>query len=214
MAIFERPYESLEQLHETELEYHKLMLASGVPIAVPAAMYYCAKYGLNPPRWLIIESAKMLCAYLRGNVPKERGRSAGIINRYRQDAIDSARWDAVIEVRKNRASLRKDIDELRALPGRKARNILNERSKVLDWAGTNNDDAFECASLLLADTPAHGKPGTIRRSYLKVEKNMRNRATAMRYRILETQFLRLVGADITQPVSRGKKIMPLYDLTR
>ena len=51
MAIFQRPYECLEQLHETELEYHKLMLASGVPIAVPAAMYYCAKYGLNAPRF-------------------------------------------------------------------------------------------------------------------------------------------------------------------
>jgi hypothetical protein len=193
MAIFERPYESLEQLDETELEYHKLMFASGVPIAVPAAMYYCAKYGLNAPRWLIIEA---------------------VINRYRQDAIDYARWDAVIEVREKRDSLRKDIDELRALPGRKARNILNERSKVRDWAGTNNDDAFECASLLLADTPAHGKPDTIRRSYLKVEKNMRNPATSMRYRILETQFLRSVGADLALGASPDKKIVPLYDLTR
>jgi hypothetical protein len=214
MAIFERPYESLEQLHETELEYHKLMLASGVPIAVPAAMYYCAKYGLNAPRWLIIESAKMLCAYLRGNVPKKRGRSSGIVNRYRQDAIDYARWDAVIELRRNRDSLRKEIDELRGLRGRKARDILNERSKLLNWVGTNNDDAFECASLLLADTPAQGKPDAIRRSYLKVEKNDRNPATAIRYRILDPHFLRLVGADLDLSFPPGKKIVPLYDLTR
>jgi hypothetical protein len=101
-----------------------------------------------------------------------------------------------------------------SVPGRRARNILNERSKVLNWAGTNNDDAFESASLLLADTPAHGKPDTIRRSFLKVEKDMRNPATAMRYRILETQFLRSVGADLALGASPDKKIVPLYDLTR
>ncbi len=213
MAIFAWPHESVEELHETELEYHEQMFVSGVPIAVPAAMYYCAKHGLNAPRWLIIEAAKMHCDHLRGNVPKERGRSSGIINRYRQDAVDHARWEAVIEVRENRDSLREEINELRALPGRKARDILNESTKLLDWAGTNNDDAFECASLLLAETPARGRPDAIKRSYRKVEKNMRNPATAMRYRILDSQFLRLVGADIAQPTSRGKKIVPLYDLT-
>jgi hypothetical protein len=213
MPIFERPFESLEELHETELEDLKQMFDCGVPIAVPFTLYYCAKHGLNASRWLIVEAAKMLCSHLSGNVPKERGRSCGIINRYRQDAVDHARWDAVIEVRENRDSLREEIDRLRDLPGHKARGILNERSRLLDWAGTNNDDAFECASLLLADTPAHGKPDAIKRSYLKVEKNMRNPATAMRYRILETQFLRLLGADIAQPIRPGKKIVPLYDLT-
>jgi hypothetical protein len=213
VAIFARPYESLEELHETELEYHKQMSASGVPIGGPAAMYYCARHGLDAPRWLIIESSKMHCAHLRGSVPKERGRSAGIINRYRQDAVDRARWEAVIEVREHRDSLREETNELRALPGRKAREILNESTKLLDWAGTNNDDAFESASLLLAETPARGRPDAIRRSYRKLEKNMRNPVTAMRYRILDPQFLQLVGARIAQPAGRGKKIVPLYDLT-
>jgi hypothetical protein len=213
MPIFERPFQSLEELHETELEYLKQMFACGAPIAIPAALFYCARHGLNAPRWLVVEAAKMLCAHLGGSVPRERGRSCGIINRYRQDAVDHARWEAVIEVRENRNSLRKDIETLRRLPGHKARDILNERSKLLDWAGTNNDDAFECASLLLADTAAHGKPDAIRRSYLRVEKNVHTPATAMRYRILETQFLRLVGVDIARPIRPGKKIVPLYDLT-
>ena len=189
------------------------MFTCGVPIAIPAALYYCATHGLNAPRWLVVEAAKMLCAHLSWNVPKERGRSCGIINRYRQDAIDRARWEAVIEVRENRNYLREDIETPRGLRGHKARDILEETRKLLDWAGTNNDDAFECASLILADTPAHGKPDAIRRSYLRVEKNMRTPATAMRYRILETQFLRLVGVDITRPIRPGKKIVPLYDLT-
>jgi hypothetical protein len=124
-----------------------------------------------------------------------------------------ARWDAVIEVRAKRDSLREEINELRALPGRKARDILNERTKLLDWAGTNDDDAFECASLLLAGTPARGGADAIKRSYRKLEEARRNPATAMRYRILDPQFLRSVGADLALGPSRGKKIVPLYDLT-
>jgi hypothetical protein len=195
----------MEELHETELDYHELMFLCGVPIAVPAAIYYCAKHGLAAPRWLIIESAKMHCAHLRGNVPKERGRSSGIINRYRQDAIDYMRWEAVTEVRERRDLLRKEIEELRALRGRRARDILNERAKLLQWAGTNKDDAFERASLLLAETPARGGPDAMDKSYRTVKRNMRNPATAVRYHILDPQFLRLVIQTTPNPTIRVRK---------
>jgi hypothetical protein len=213
MAIFEHRHECVEELHETELGYHEVMLLCGVPIAVPAAMYYCAKHGLNAPRWLVSEATKMHCLHLRGNVPKERGRSSGIINRYRQNAIDYLRWEAVIEVREQREALRKDVSELSALPGRKARDLLKERTKLVDWVGTNNDDAFECASLLLAETPARGGPDAIKKSYRTVRKNMCSPARALRYRVLDPQFLRLVDADIAHRDAPGKKIVPLYDLT-
>jgi hypothetical protein len=155
----------------------------------------------------------MHCLHLRGNVPKERGRSAGIINRYRQDAIDYMRWEAVIEVREQREALQKDVSELSVLPGRRARDLLTERTKLLDWVGTNNDGAFECASLLLAETPARGGPDAIKKSYRTVRKNMCNPARALRYRVVDPQFLRLVGADTGQLDAPGKKIVPLYDLT-
>src|SRR2546430_12638278 len=113
MPIFERPFESLEELHETELEYLKRMFDSGVPIAVPAALDYCARHGVTVPRCLTVEAAKMFCSHLSGNAPKGRGRSCGTVNRYRQDAIDYVRWDAVIEVRENRVRLREDIKTLR-----------------------------------------------------------------------------------------------------
>jgi hypothetical protein len=213
MAIFEHQHESVEELHETELDYHELMFLCGVPIAVPAAIYYCAKHGLAAPRWLIIESVKMHCAHLRGNVPKERGRSSGIINRYRQDAIDYMRWEAVTEVRERRDLLQNEIKELRALRGRRARGRLNERTKLLDWVRTKNNNAFQCASLLLAQTPAHGGPDAIKKSYRTVRKNMCNPARAPRYHILEPQFLRMVGADNARLVAPGKKIEPLYALT-
>jgi hypothetical protein len=121
MPIFERPFESLEELHETELEYLKRMFDSGVPIAVPAALDYCARHGVTVPRCLTVEAAKMFCSHLSGNAPKGRGRSCGTVNR--------------------------------------------------------------------------------------------DPSSAMRYRVLDTRFLQLVGADITQPVRPGKKIVPLYDLT-
>ena len=213
MAIFERPYDSLEELHETELEYLKTMFYSGVPLAVPAAMHYCAKHGLNAPRWLVIESTKMHCTYLCGNAPKKRGRSSGIVNRNRQDAIDFARWDTVVEIREYRKLLQKEVDTLRALAGRRARDVLKEYMKMLDWTGTNDLSAFECVSMLQAETYAHCGPDAMKTSYRKAEKGMRDPATAMRYRVLDPDFLRIVGTSIDQSVNQGKKIVPLYDLT-
>jgi hypothetical protein len=213
MTIFERPYESLEELHETELEYFKQMFDCGAPIAVPAAQSYCTKHGLNPPPWLMMATGSMLCAHLRGDAPKERGRSSGIINRARRHAIDYVRWDVVIEVRERRACLRQEIKELRASSGEKALRILEERRKLLDWLVNKNYDVFECASRLLAKTPACGGRDAIKKSYQKVNENMRNPAMALHYHILDPQFLRSVGIDITRPFSPGKKIVPLYNLT-
>lgn len=211
MAVFERPYNSLDELHETELEHHKKMIDSGVPLAVPAAMFYCARHGLNPPWWLVLESAKTHCASLLGNAPKKRGRSSGVVNRYRQDANHYARWDAVVEIRERRKSLQKEVDALRSLPGRQARNILKEYMKLLDWVGSNDLAAFECAAILLDGTRAQGGPDAVKKSYQKVERNMRNPGTAMRYYMLDPAFLRLIGAAI-EPARQGKKILPLCDL--
>jgi hypothetical protein len=203
MEALEPPSSSLEELHEAELEYLDLMFVCGVPIAVPAAMHYCAKHGLNAPQRLTAEAAKMLFAELRGDAPKERGRSSGIINRYRQDAIDYMRWDAVIEIRERREHLRKEINELGALRGRKARNLLNERTALLHRVGTNSYDVFACASLLLAETPARGGQYAIKQSYLKVRKNIHNLVKAKRYHVLDPRFLRLFDSDRGQPDSPG-----------
>jgi hypothetical protein len=194
MTIFGGTYNSLEEQHEATLQHYRVMFASGIQIAVPAAIYYCAIHGLNSPRWLIFEVAMMLFSHLRGDVPKERGRSAGIVNRFRQDFIDYARWNMVFIMRDRRDWVEKEIKTYRAISGGEARAMLKKLTEERNLLGTNNDDAFACASLALAKHRACGSPHAIKRSYLKVEKNMRNPATAARYHSMDDpEFLQLVG---------------------
>ena len=99
MPIHERPFDTLEQFDEAELEQRKLMFESGTPIAAIAAVAYCDEHSLYPPRWAVAESLKIQLAAIRGDKPGRQGRSSGIRDRYRQDAIDYIRWDMVIQVR-------------------------------------------------------------------------------------------------------------------
>ena len=72
MPKFERPFESLEEFHGTELEEFKLMFETGAQIAVTAAMDYCVRHGLNPPHWAMTESVKAQCAELCGDMRQEK----------------------------------------------------------------------------------------------------------------------------------------------
>jgi len=209
MAIYERPFDSPEQLHETELEELKLMFVSGTPLAVTAAMDYSNRHGLSPPPWAVAESVKMLCTLLRGDTTRKRGRSSGIVDRYRQDAIDYVRWEAVVEIRENRKILRDTIQALMKLPGRAAREHRIYCEKLLRWA---TKDSFKCASMLLFESPAFGGRDAVRISFRKVQRNLRNRATAMRYHILDRKFLRKIGYLDPATPRPGKKIVHLFDL--
>ena len=207
MRIFERPYNSIDELHETELEYHRLMFEGGNPIAVPAAMHYCAKYGLNAQPWMIEGSADLMCRLLNRAMPKQRGRSAGITFRYRQHMIDYDRWSAVQEVRENREYLKREIDSLRNLKGVKAKAIREQLENKLKELGTGDLATFECASERLAGTPSKGGPDAIKKSYRKVEKANSNKTLS--YLILHPEFVRLVGAELMPRRSEGRK-SPLF----
>jgi hypothetical protein len=211
MPIHERPFESIGQLHENELEQFRMMFDAGTDLAVTAALNYCNKYRLNPPLWVIAESDKLQCAALRGT-PKKRGRSTGTVSRYVQDGIDYRRWDTVVEVLEYRESLPEKIRSLSrsVKPSAETQRICLERN--LRWTGTNDEDAFACASMLLKHTPAFGGPDAVKKSYYKVIRNSRSQSTAMRYYILDPEFLRNLGVA-NQPDRSDKKITHLFDLT-
>jgi len=98
------------------------------------------------------------------------------------------------------------------LKGQPAKEILKERMKMLGWIGTGSNFIFECASALLAETDARGKESAIKRSYQKVQGNMRTPATAARHHILDREFL-IRFRDPTKDQGRqAKKIVPFYDL--
>jgi hypothetical protein len=209
MPIHERPFDSLEQLHETEFEQYKLMFDSGTLLAVTAALDYCDNHSLTPLAWAVTEAVKIQCASIRGDTPGKRGRSNGVGDRYRQDAIDYLRWDTVVKIREYRQNLEDNIEALSELPGPTAREHRTYYEKQLCWAKA---DSFKCVSLLLTRSPAFGAPEAVKKSFLKVEKNMREQKTAMRYYILDPAFLRKVGVCV-DPLDRpGKKIVDLFDL--
>ena len=171
-----------------------------------AALHYCSKHTLNPPRWLVVEAAEQLCVHLEGHAPRGRGRSAGIVKGYFQDALHYARWDAVIEVRENCEQLRRTAKQLRKLKNPKARGRLKEIEKLIREAKAG----FKCAARLLLGSPAYAGTDAIKQSYREVEQNMKNPVTAMRYLLLDPDFVRMIGAH-TGRTEAGKKIVSFHD---
>ena len=209
MPKFERPFESLEEFHGTELEEFKLMFESGAHIAVTAAMDYCVRHGLNPPHWAMTESVKAQCAELCGDTPRNLGRSNGAVSRYRQDGIDFVRWDTVHEVRNTRKILRHTIKSLAKSRDPDAHESRAYCENLIRWARQNS---FKCASMLLAESPAFGGPDAVKTSFCTVQRNMRNQATAMRYHILDREFLRKISAVVNPPAKTGRIVADLFGL--
>jgi hypothetical protein len=219
MPRFERPFRSIEELHETQLDDFETMFRSGSAMAIPAAIHYCAAHGLVPPAWLTKATDDLLCSLLRGDTPKKRGRASSPVARCRQDMIDLDRWDEVCIARKQQENFRRNVTELRALPKtprelpQKREILLEEHTKMHDWLEHTLDRAFECASMNLVGTEAAGRPDAVKQSYFRVEKNSRDPKQAMRYHVFETRFLRKLGLKTPLDVPQVKKVVPMYDLT-
>jgi hypothetical protein len=191
MACFERPFESLQELHETELDCLKKMIESGVEIAIPAAKQYCVTHDIEVPVWLTKDSIELECANLRPGKPKRRGRTANPVARHRQDMRHYERWDAVCEIEEKQKEFRTEIEQLRTLPNVPPR-LLKEREEMLRRVGGTLEDRFRCASDLLAKTGSFGCPETIKASYLRVERESDDPKKAMRYHLLDPQFIRKI----------------------
>ena len=212
MTIHGRPFSSLKALDETELEYLKIMAQSRVAVAVPAALHYCAKHQLEAPQWLLAAATELLCDLLRREKSDRRGRSCGYVARHRQDRIDFVRWDQVTTARQKQVEIREQVAELRAMPN-VPRSMLEEREKMLAWAGSTLNRAFECAAMLLEGTEAYASPEAMKRSYFQVERNSRDPKQALRYHLLDPKFEHKIGIKHEIVVRPGRKVVPLYELT-
>ena len=209
-----RPAKSLKNLHERRLDWLRVMVHGGSAIAIPAAVQYCAKSSLTVPEWLVQAAAVHYPELLRSGVPKKRGRSVSLVDRYRQDMKDYARWDEVKTVRRNQIEMREEVDFLRANPKMASPSRLEDREKMLKWVGRSLNRAFECASMLLADDSAFGGPDAIKSSYLTVEKVNRTQSQPLRYHMFDADFLASIGiTPVALRQGRARKVVPLYDLT-
>lgn len=181
-------------------------------LAVAAALDYCEKYSLAVPSWALSASSKVLRELLLQSRPAKRGRANHPIARYRQDFIDYERWDAVKEVRQKQPEVLEHVNEMRThrnFP----RSDLAAGEKLLKWAGKDWDRAYECAAMLLLGREAFASVGTIRASYLKVQKHFSQPNRSFRYFLYDESFLRKIGIPGSLERKQGIKIAPISDLT-
>jgi hypothetical protein len=110
--------------------------------------------------------------------------------------------------------MKQEVDLLRANPKKASPGWLEDREKTLRWVGRSLKRAFECASMLLAESSAFGGPDAIKSSYLTVEEVNRSRSQPLRYHMLDEDLLASIGvAPISWPQRQVRKVVPLYDLT-
>jgi hypothetical protein len=201
----------LVRIHERNLNDLENMAAHS-ELATAAALDYCAEHHVPVPPWLVEAAAKLTRDLLLREKPKKRGRTAGIIARYRQDMIDFDRWNEVLVTRENQPRLKRDVTLCRTYldgnhPSRR------DREKMHQWLGHTWLRAFECATMSLTGTHSRAGVEATRRSYLKVQRAMKGSEAAMRYHQLDVGFLIRLGCKGWFERKRGTKIMPLYDLT-
>src|SRR5438552_18243520 len=94
-----RPKGRRDDIYERELsELKKLTIHR--ELAIAAGIDYCAEQSICAPPWLVKEASLLICDLLKREKVQKRGRSGGLIARYRQDMWDVERWDAVEAVRR------------------------------------------------------------------------------------------------------------------
>jgi hypothetical protein len=204
----------MDDLHQRELGYLQQMVAGGVGVAIPAALQYCLQYKQSVPDWLLESSIELLCNLLKSEKSARRGRGGTHIARRRQDKIDYDRWGTVLSQRDAQKDQLRQLDTIKVYGDDLPLSWREDRENLQAWSSTTLNRAFECSSMLLEGTEAFGSPEAIKRSYFKVERNMRTPAQAVRYYHLDPMFLHeRLGIKWEPFVRPGRKCEPLYNLT-
>lgn len=195
-----------------ELEVLRRAAEGGNELAPAAALFFCAQYEVDVPGWLAVLASRGYCEQLHPNKPKKRGRASGPLERYHQDMIDYIRWETVKSTRQMQKDAPEELDSLNEYATRSDR-FIEERKKLLMWYGRDWLRAYECASMILQDTPAFGGPDAIKASYCRVERRQKNSTSAWRYYLFHQEFLESVGLQHPCRWYPSRKFVPLYDLT-
>jgi hypothetical protein len=212
MGIYSRPSRPTDAIDQRELECLREMFEAGGEAAVPIGMIYCDTHDLDPPPWLLRSATQLLCEAVVGSRRQPRGRAQSPLGRLRQDLIDFLRWSSVLEVRALQTKVLGEVERLRLMQsGFKA--LLADREKMLEWLGSTWGRAFECAAMMNLGTACFAGPEAMKASYLRVQRNTRTRRDAVRYQVLDFETLGRLGLRNLIERPRGRKMLPLYNLT-
>lgn len=213
MPLFKRPFNSIEELHDHQLDCYKALPCR--ELGTIAALDYCAQHGLTVPQWALGSAPVLMTSLLSGRSTKKRGRAGGIVERLRQDIIHFARYDTVREVREKQTEFYEEVVELKKLKNIPS-EVLAEKKKMLAWLGGSLQRAFECAAMILQNTIAFGSPEAMKRSYLEYRRSCGDPAQWLRFYQLSPDLVRRLGIyDDTgiAPHKPGRKFVPFYDRT-
>jgi hypothetical protein len=187
MPQFERPFNSIDELHATELDWHIRMIQSGVEVAVPAALHHCHTHKLAVPQNVVVSSIELHCVTLRRDKRARRGRTANSLSRYQQTMRHFTRWDLVRELCEKQKEFRKEDEALRSLAN-VPKAMLKQRKEMWARVGRTQDDAFRIAAKQLKGTGSTGRADAVKKSYLRVEHDRRDPTTSAQYHLLSSQF--------------------------
>ncbi len=204
------PARSIEDIHARELSVLRHSIHR--ELCAAAALDYCVSRNLPVPDWAARSASDALCKLLRRGPAQKRGRSSHPVDRYQQDMIDYARWSEVDMVREKQKEMAENYEFFRNA-GSSQRDQLKNYEKMHRWAGTTWDHAYECASMSLQGSVAHGGPDAVRASYLRVSGSWKKDPGTIRYNMLPLQFCRKLGIQVGPDMEQGRKSGYMYDLT-
>ena len=91
------------------------------------------------------------------------------------------------------------------------RKILRKREDELRWIGRSWERAYECARALLVETAAFAGADANKRSYKRVQRNMKDPNMKGRYTLPDWSTLRDLGMECVSFPTPGNKPQPLFD---
>ena len=180
MARFQRPYRFDRGIVRNRVGRPKVHVQCWTRFGGGCRNGLLHKYGLAHPAWLSLASTKMMCELLSKTAAAGCGQSSGVTNRHGQDMIHSTGGPQFWRSAKVANAFEKKSPVLRALPGRRAHDVRRRYKKLLDHIGSRDLQAFPIASDMLAPTAAHGGADAIKRSFRKVEADLKNPLKAVR----------------------------------
>ena len=121
--------------------------------------------------------------------------------------IDYMRWDTVKMAREKQKEAPQRLSVLETYS--EVSPYIDQYKKLLRWYGRDWLRAYECASMMLRETPAFGGPDAMKASYRRVEKA----SNPLQYFLFQPEFLQSIGLQHPSRWFPSRKFTPLYDLT-
>jgi hypothetical protein len=162
-------------------------------LAVPAALFYCAKHKTPAPAWLTEHASLLLNGLLHLHDDRPRRMMQKSIKTYQENQKHFARYDAVKSALEARADLASEIETLAKLRGIKAiklkKRIISEHNRI----GKSDEHVFNAVSIQLEGKYAAGDEDAIKKSYQRVSREERRNKMNFKYHVFDRSFLARIG---------------------